>query len=253
MSIVTLPFTFSAGAVIIAAQHNSNFTTIYSDYNGNIQNVNIASNAGIPYSKLTLTGSIIDADVNSSAAITNSKLNLATVAQDTTLNGKVLIGSAHQGDIFYDNGTQITRLTPGTAGQVLQTQGASANPQWGSAGRMILCVTTNFPQNSTSYSAPSDVTTPTTTLANHVMVMPFAATIRNLYVTTTNNASNSMTITVYKNASSQSLAVVLGSTATSGNDTTHSFTVAAGDTISFENTNPRLSAAITSISVEADS
>lgn len=252
MSLLSIPFTFSAGAVIIAAQHNQNFSTIYSDYSGNIQNVNIASNAAIAYSKLTLTGSIVDADVNSSAAIANSKLNLATVAQDTTFNGKVLIGLSHQGDIFYDNGTQITRLTPGTAGQVLQTQGASANPQWGSPGKMILAVTTTFPLNSSSFSAPYDATTPTTTQANHIMVMPFAGTVKNLYVVTTNNDNNLMTIVVWKNTSAQTLTVALGNTVTSGNDTTHSFTVAAGDTISFENINPR-TAAITAISVELDS
>lgn len=38
----------------------------------------------------------------------------------------------NQGDIYYDNGTTngFTRLTPGTSGQLLQTQGSSANPQW---------------------------------------------------------------------------------------------------------------------------
>lgn len=74
MALLSLPFTFSAGAVIIAAQHNQNFSTIYSDYSGNIQNVNIASNAGIVYSKLTLTGGIVNADISSSAAIADSKL-----------------------------------------------------------------------------------------------------------------------------------------------------------------------------------
>lgn len=133
MAIVSIPFTFSAGATIIASQHNSNFQTIYNDYDGNIDNTNISLSAGIVYSKLSLTGGIVNADINASAAIANSKLNLATVAQDTTLNGKVLIGATHQGDVFYDNGTQITRLTPGTSGQFLKTQGASANPIWATA------------------------------------------------------------------------------------------------------------------------
>lgn len=66
MSIIVLPFTFSVGAVIIASQHNSNFSTIYSDYNGNIQNVNVASNAGIVYSKLSLSNSIQSTDILSS-------------------------------------------------------------------------------------------------------------------------------------------------------------------------------------------
>ena len=36
-----------------------------------------------------------------------------------------------QGDIYYNNGSAIARLAPGTSGQVLQTGGASANPSWG--------------------------------------------------------------------------------------------------------------------------
>ena len=35
-----------------------------------------------------------------------------------------------QGDISYYNGTNWVCLGVGTSGQVLQTQGASANPQW---------------------------------------------------------------------------------------------------------------------------
>lgn len=52
MSVVTKPNTFSAGATIIASEHNDNFDTIYNDYNGNITNANIAAAAGIGDTKL---------------------------------------------------------------------------------------------------------------------------------------------------------------------------------------------------------
>lgn len=52
MSLISKPYTFTNGATIVAAEHNSNFDTIYSDYSGNIQNANIASNAAITDSKL---------------------------------------------------------------------------------------------------------------------------------------------------------------------------------------------------------
>ena len=39
-----------------------------------------------------------------------------------------------QGAILYRAGTAWTELAPGTSGQVLQTQGASANPQWTNNG-----------------------------------------------------------------------------------------------------------------------
>lgn len=138
MSLITIPFTFSAGAVIVASQHNSNFSTIYADYNGNIDNNNISALAAIVYSKLSLAGSIVNADINNSAAIANTKLNLASIT------GTINIGTAHQGDIFYDNGTTLTRLTPGTSGQVLMTQGAAANPLWGTNGATSLISNTTI-------------------------------------------------------------------------------------------------------------
>lgn len=42
-------------------------------------------------------------------------------------------GSLVQGDILYYNGTNLTRLGPGTAGQLLQTNGTGANPSWQTA------------------------------------------------------------------------------------------------------------------------
>ncbi len=56
------------------------------------------------------------------------------IVNETT--GQVQIGDAviggtpQQGDVWYDNGTTMTRLPPGPAGQFLQTRGAGANPQW---------------------------------------------------------------------------------------------------------------------------
>lgn len=55
MSTITLPFVFTNGQQLPAGQLNSDFSTIYTDYNGNITNVNISSTAGISLSKLNLT------------------------------------------------------------------------------------------------------------------------------------------------------------------------------------------------------
>lgn len=52
MAIIVKPNTFSAGAVIIASEHNANFDTIYTDYNGNITNANISASAAIVDTKL---------------------------------------------------------------------------------------------------------------------------------------------------------------------------------------------------------
>jgi hypothetical protein len=93
MSIISIPFTFSAGAVIIASQHNSNFSTILNDYNGNIDNTNISGTAAIAYTKLNLSGGIVNADVNASAAIADSKL--ATISTASKVSGAALTSLAN--------------------------------------------------------------------------------------------------------------------------------------------------------------
>ncbi len=52
MSLISKPFTFTVGAVIVASQHNSDFDTIYQDYNGNLNNDNISGSAAIADTKL---------------------------------------------------------------------------------------------------------------------------------------------------------------------------------------------------------
>ena len=50
--------------------------------------------------------------------------------------------STAQGSIFYFSSTGvISALSPGTSGQVLRTQGAGANPVWGSAGTSLAAST----------------------------------------------------------------------------------------------------------------
>lgn len=153
MSIISIPFTFSAGAVIIAAQHNSNFSTIYSDYNGFIDNTNISSSASISYTKLNLSNSIVNADINSSAAIVDSKL--ATISTPSKVNISALtVASQAQGDIIYASGTTTwARLGAGTSGQVLQTQGTNFNPIWGNGTHGIQIF-----NSSGTFTAPSGIT-----------------------------------------------------------------------------------------------
>jgi len=52
MAIVVKPYTFSAGAVIVASEHNANQDAIFNDYNGNITNANLSASAGIVDTKL---------------------------------------------------------------------------------------------------------------------------------------------------------------------------------------------------------
>lgn len=142
MGLVTKPYNFSAGATIFAAEHNSDFDTLYNLVNGSITNTNLDAAAAIAYTKLNLTGTILNADVNASAAIVDTKL--ATISTAGKVNISALtVASQAQGDIIYASGTTTwARLGPGTAGQVLTTGGASANPSWGGAGLTLVSNTT---------------------------------------------------------------------------------------------------------------
>lgn len=148
MSLISIPNTFSAGAVIIASQHNSNFSTIYSDYNGNIDNTNIVASAGIVASKLDLTS---PGAIGSTAANTGKFTTLTTTGA-TVLGGTLKLGTTNQGDILYDNGTSLIRLIPGTSGQFLQTLGSSANPIWASQTHSTQIFTT-----SGTFTAPTGI------------------------------------------------------------------------------------------------
>jgi Putative Ig domain len=82
------------------------------------------------------SGIAIGTGLNGTAAATISLSAPASSAQvGFTLEQltDVSVPSPVQGDILYYNGTAWVALPPGTAGQVLTTEGAGANPQWATA------------------------------------------------------------------------------------------------------------------------
>ncbi len=116
MALINIPFTFTVGAVIVASQHNSNFSIIYSDYNGNIDNANISASAAIADSKLA---QITTASKVSGAALTSltsiisgaGKIPVANIDTGTTANKIVILdGSAKLPAV---DGSQLTN-TPST-------------------------------------------------------------------------------------------------------------------------------------------
>jgi len=109
MTLITKPNTYVANQPAVAAQVNANEDTIYSDYNGNITNVNISGSAAIDSSKLA---QIISAAKVSGAALTlltsipsgaglipsaniNTQFKLITTTYDiSTASGTVTIAGA---------------------------------------------------------------------------------------------------------------------------------------------------------------
>lgn len=132
MSLVTKPYTFTAGAVIVAAEHNSNFDTIYNDYNGNIDNDNIKSSAAIEDSKLA---QITTPSKVSGAALTAlANTPSAAGALPTACGGLgSSFASVTSGSMIYFSGVgTASSFASGTSGQFLLCTGASSAPRWSS-------------------------------------------------------------------------------------------------------------------------
>lgn len=170
----TRAFNYVAHTTIDPTQNNTNENAIYSYLqagvdtyaSGTITNDAISAIAAISYSKLNLIGSITNSDINASAGIVGSKLDLsspgiigastpaAATFTNLTASGTIKLGVTNRGDVFYDNGTSVVRLTPGTTGYFLQTQGAGANPQWASGG-----IRAQVFISSGTFTAPAGITT----------------------------------------------------------------------------------------------
>jgi hypothetical protein len=70
-------------------------------------------------------------NVSATSRVLGRKTAGAGDPEELTLSDLLdFIGSAAQGDILYRGAAGWARLAAGTSGQVLQTQGAAANPQW---------------------------------------------------------------------------------------------------------------------------
>lgn len=210
MATITKPNTFSAGAVIVASEHNSNFDTIYDDYNGGITNANISG----------------------SAAIVDTKLATITTASKVNASAFVITSEA-QGDITYRNATVWTRLAAGTANFILKTGGASANPSW------VICPTwlsfgdANVAQNVTVYIMPMHPTQTATEANARAWKAPTAATLKNLRVTvqTAPGGTDTFIATVFVNNAVSTLTATITGTAVTASDTSNTVAVTAGQTV----------------------
>jgi hypothetical protein len=102
---LTLP---TGGTVITAALHNTNYSTLQTVVNGNIEDVNVKAGAAIAYSKLSLANTILTTDISTgagnawqtyvpvwSSAATAPVLNNGTIAGRYIQIGKTVFFSIH--------------------------------------------------------------------------------------------------------------------------------------------------------------
>lgn len=96
MSLISIPNIFTVGATIVASQHNSNFSVIYSDFNGNITNDNLSASAAIADTKLaqiTTAGKVSGAALTSASSMPSGAgvFPTANLGSGTPTNGTALI------------------------------------------------------------------------------------------------------------------------------------------------------------------
>lgn len=260
MGLIVKPFTFSAGATIIAAEHNSDFDTVYNLVNGQLSNSNIVSGAAIDYSKLSLALAVTNADIAAAAGIVASKLDLTSPGAIGSTNKNTgafsvfNLGTTRQGDFLYDNGTSFVRLLAGTSGKFLMTNGTGANPAWSTVlqrGMMSSSVTmaiSGTPNYSTFGASLRSATEGSVS-----MKVPYAGTAKNLYVSLdTAMGSNTCVITVQKNASDTALVVSIADPATTGSNVSDTVAFAAGDILDWYITSGASATKIVNVSMEYD-
>jgi len=114
MTLINKGFTFSPGSVILSSEHNTNYDTIYDDYNGGITNANISGSAAIADTKLaqiTTASKIAGSALNNAYPVGSIYMNAAVATNPSTLlgfgtwttfgAGKVVIG-LDTGDTDFD-------------------------------------------------------------------------------------------------------------------------------------------------------
>ena len=79
-----------------------------------------------------ITFSAAPANLAEIYVINSLRTNIIGTPSDNAVTGaKIAMGSDAQGDVLFYGGTDYERLAAGTSGQFLKTQGAGADPIWG--------------------------------------------------------------------------------------------------------------------------
>lgn len=165
MGLVTRQWTYSAGAIIIASQHNDNENTLYNVVNGNLNTDNLSASAGI-------------VDTQLATISTTGKVNISALT----------VASQAQGDLIYaTSATAWARLAKGTAGQILTMNSGATAPEWGSlsasnalAGSVVQTVYTSTGAVATGTTTiPDDDTIPQNTEGNEFMTLAITPTNTN--------------------------------------------------------------------------
>lgn len=128
MALITKPKTLSNGTVAQATDVESNFTTIYNDYNGNIDASNLSASAAIADSQLsaiTTYGKVTGASLSGLASIASA----AGVIPAVNIPLLAGLSTASTGSIPYSAAnTSFAALACGASGTYLMSTGITSVP-----------------------------------------------------------------------------------------------------------------------------
>lgn len=132
MALISIPNIFTVGQTIVASAHNSNFSTIYNQFNGLIDTTNISPTAAIADTQL--------AQISTASKISGAALTLlgsipasgGAIPSKNGGTGSDLSAATIGADPYFSATGVISALAAGTSGQVKVSQGAGA-PIWANA------------------------------------------------------------------------------------------------------------------------
>jgi hypothetical protein len=165
--------TIEQGSNIMVATDGTNvyktaFPTSVSSFTANSLTATSVSTSVLNATKITT--SIVSATnihATSVSAVSGRFSGTVSASAFDGLGNQLNFGSDAQGDILYNNGTNIQNLPAGTSGQFLKTQGSSANPIWSNITTSNVYVETAAFTSLGVNNIPFDDTLPQITEGNH--------------------------------------------------------------------------------------
>lgn len=159
------------------------------------------------------------------------------------LGNNLIYGGDAQGDILYNNGTNIQNLAAGTSGQFLKTQGSGANPVWASPLPSPVYVESAAAVSLGASPIPSDNTIPQITEGNHITQLECSITPEssgsrievNALVNLGTAVGGNITLALFKNSVTDAVASYPFQIATANNGV---HTAYIRYSVSVSNTNP---------------
>ena len=214
--------TIEQGSNIMVATDGTNvyktaFPTSVSSFTANSLTATSVSTSVLNATKITT--SIVSATnihATSVSAVSGRFSGTVSASAFDGLGNQLNFGSDAQGDILYNNGTNIQNLPAGTSGQFLKTQGSSANPIWSNITTSNVYVETAAFTSLGVNNIPFDDTLPQITEGNHITTLECSITPLSsgnrievdalINLGATSGLPTNMTLALFKNSATDAVA-----------------------------------------------